>query len=38
MGKIIAIGDAFETDVKGANITGVDAGLVLTGIHKEFHE
>ncbi|QED22913.1 HAD hydrolase-like protein [Candidatus Deianiraea vastatrix] len=31
--KIIAIGDSFETDIKGANGVNIKSALVLTGIH-----
>ena len=31
----IAIGDAMETDIKGANNVGIDSILVLSGIHQE---
>ncbi len=30
--RILAVGDALETDVRGANAAGIDAALVLTGI------
>lgn len=32
--KTLAIGDAFETDVRGANDAGIDSALVRTGIHS----
>ncbi len=31
--KIIALGDAFETDIKGAHDAQIPSGLVLTGLH-----
>jgi len=33
--KILAIGDAFHTDIAGANAFGIDSILNLTGIHWE---
>lgn len=33
-GKILAIGDGVETDIKGANLAGIDSALVLGGILK----
>ncbi|MDR6758708.1 HAD superfamily hydrolase (TIGR01459 family) [Mycoplana sp. BE70] len=32
---VLAIGDSLETDVAGANKAGIDAALVLTGLHKD---
>lgn len=32
--KILMIGDALHTDIRGANQYGIDSMLVLTGIHK----
>nr|WP_246723802.1 TIGR01459 family HAD-type hydrolase [Rhizobium sp. ARZ01] len=32
---VLAIGDSLETDVAGANRAGIDAALVLTGLHKD---
>lgn len=31
---ILAVGDALETDIQGANAAGIDAALVLTGIDR----
>lgn len=33
-GKVLAIGDGVETDIKGANLAGIDSALVLGGILK----
>lgn len=35
--RILAIGDSLTTDIKGANVMGIDAALVLTGLsEREF--
>jgi HAD superfamily hydrolase (TIGR01459 family) len=33
--RVLAIGDAMRTDIRGANLAGVDSLLVTTGIHRE---
>lgn len=33
-GRVLAIGDALDTDIRGACAAGIDAALVLTGIHR----
>jgi len=35
IGRILAIGDSLETDIKGAAAAGIDAALVTSGIHAE---
>ena len=35
LGRVLAIGDAMRTDVKGAQDFGVDALLVTSGIHRD---
>ena len=34
-GRVLAIGDAFRTDVAGAALIGVDALLITGGIHRD---
>ena len=33
--KVLAIGDGMETDILGANNTGIDSILCKTGIHNK---
>lgn len=33
--RILAVGDSFRTDIKGANAAGIDSLLVTHGIHRE---
>jgi HAD superfamily hydrolase (TIGR01459 family) len=35
MTRLLAIGDSFATDIKGANAAGIDAVLVTSGIHGD---
>ena len=32
--RLLAIGDSFTTDIKGANDAGIDSALVVSGIHS----
>ena len=32
--RLLAVGDRLETDIAGAHATGMDAALVLTGVHS----
>ncbi|KRB49193.1 hypothetical protein ASE04_18620 [Rhizobium sp. Root708] len=33
--RVLAVGDALDTDIRGARAVGIDAALVLTGIHRD---
>lgn len=33
--RILAVGDSFRTDIRGANAAGVDSLFVIEGIHRE---
>ena len=33
--QILAIGDSIQTDVKGAEVAGIDALFIVNGIHRE---
>ena len=35
--RILMIGDTFETDILGAQNSGIDSALVLTGNTRKFH-
>lgn len=34
-GDVLVIGDSLATDIKGANVMGIDAALVLTGLSEQ---
>jgi ribonucleotide monophosphatase NagD (HAD superfamily) len=34
-GRILALGDALATDMRGAAVAGIDGAWILGGIHQE---
>ena len=33
--RVLAVGDSFRTDIRGANAAGIDSLFVIEGIHRE---